>query len=177
MLIISFHIKGIVHKEFVLADQTVDSAYCCDVLRRLSVNVRRLRPEFWLQKNCQLHDDKAPSHTSIFTGEFLTKNNMTMVPHPPYFSLEVKLTGRHFDPTGVIGGAEILTEHEFQDETNKKKQTPRPESASELYRPSDRRLSAKLVPTFADRGCRVVSTTDPYGHILCFLDRRIPRCV
>jgi hypothetical protein len=25
-------------------------------------------------------------------------------------------------------------------------------SASELYRPSDRRLSAKLVPTFADRG-------------------------
>jgi hypothetical protein len=28
-----------------------------------------------------------------------------------------------------------------------------------------------LVPTFADRGCRVVSATDPYGHILCFLDR------
>jgi hypothetical protein len=29
---------------------------------------------------------------------------------------------------------------------------PGPESASELYRPGDRRLSAKLVPTFADRG-------------------------
>jgi hypothetical protein len=27
-----------------------------------------------------------------------------------------------------------------------------PESASELYRPSDRRLSAKSVPAFADRG-------------------------
>jgi hypothetical protein len=27
-----------------------------------------------------------------------------------------------------------------------------PESASELYRPNDRRLSAKIVPTFADRG-------------------------
>jgi hypothetical protein len=26
------------------------------------------------------------------------------------------------------------------------------QSASELYRPSDRRLSAKLVQTFADRG-------------------------
>jgi hypothetical protein len=34
----------------------------------------------------------------------------------------------------------------------KKKDTPWPESASELCRPSDRRLSAKLVPTFADRG-------------------------
>jgi hypothetical protein len=33
-----------------------------------------------------------------------------------------------------------------------KKQAPWPESASELYQPSDRRLSAKLVPTFADRG-------------------------
>jgi hypothetical protein len=30
------------------------------------------------------------------------------------------------------------------------KKTPWPQSASELYRPSDRRLSAKLVPTFAD---------------------------
>jgi hypothetical protein len=29
----------------------------------------------------------------------------------------------------------------------------------------------KLVPTFADRGCHVVSVTDPYGHILGFLDR------
>jgi hypothetical protein len=34
----------------------------------------------------------------------------------------------------------------------KNKQTRWPESESELYRPSDRRLSAKLVPTFADRG-------------------------
>jgi hypothetical protein len=29
-----------------------------------------------------------------------------------------------------------------------KEKTPWPQSASELYRPSDRRLSAKLVPTF-----------------------------
>jgi hypothetical protein len=52
-----------------------------------------------------------------------------------------------------------------------KKKNPWPKSASELYRPSDRRLSAKLVPTFADRGCHVVSVTDPYGRILSFLDR------
>jgi hypothetical protein len=36
--------------------------------------------------------------------------------------------------------------------TNKQKQTPWPESASELYRPRDHRLSAKLMPTFEDRG-------------------------
>jgi hypothetical protein len=54
-----------------------------------------------------------------------------------------------------------------------KKQTPWPESASELYRPSDCRLSAKLVPTFAGRGSHVMSMTDPYGRILDFLDRRL----
>jgi hypothetical protein len=32
-----------------------------------------------------------------------------------------------------------------------KQQTPWPKSASELHRTNDHRLSAKLVPTFADR--------------------------
>jgi hypothetical protein len=49
-----------------------------------------------------------------------------------------------------------------------KKKTPWSESASELYRSSDRRLSKKLLPTFADRECHVVSVTDPYGRILEF---------
>jgi hypothetical protein len=51
------------------------------------------------------------------------------------------------------------------------KKTPWPQSASELYRPSDLRLSAKLVSTFADRGCHVVSVRNPYGRNLGFLDR------
>jgi hypothetical protein len=46
-----------------------------------------------------------------------------------------------------------------------------PESASELYRPSDRRLLANLVPTLTDRGWHVVSVTDPYGRVLGFIDR------
>jgi hypothetical protein len=49
--------------------------------------------------------------------------------------------------------------------------TPWPESASELHRPGDRHLSAKLVLTFADRGRHMVSVTDPYDRILGFLDR------
>jgi hypothetical protein len=51
------------------------------------------------------------------------------------------------------------------------KKTRWPKSASELYRPSDRRLSTKLVSTFAGSGCRVVSATDPYGRMLEFPDR------
>jgi hypothetical protein len=44
-LIIFFDNKGIVHKEFVLAGQTVNFAYYCDVLRQLRKNARRVRPE------------------------------------------------------------------------------------------------------------------------------------
>jgi hypothetical protein len=40
-----------------------------------------------------------------------------------------------------------------------------------IYRSRDRCLSAKLVPTFVDRGCHVVSAADPYGRNHGFLDR------
>jgi hypothetical protein len=46
-----------------------------------------------------------------------------------------------------------------------------PESAGELYQPSDRLMLAKLVPTVAYRGCHLVTMTDPYCRILKFLDR------
>jgi hypothetical protein len=45
---------------------------------------------------------------------------------------------------------------------NQKMKTPWLWSASEIYRPSDRRLLAKLVPTFADRVCHVVSAMDSH---------------
>jgi hypothetical protein len=49
-----------------------------------------------------------------------------------------------------------------------RKKTPWFESASELYRPSDNRLSAKLVPSSADRRCRVVSHESPRQLISVF---------
>jgi hypothetical protein len=39
--------------------------------------------------------------------------------------------------------------------------------------PTERpQLVGKVSATFADRGYHVVSLTDPYGHILGFLDRK-----
>jgi hypothetical protein len=55
--------------------------------------------------------------------------------------------------------------------TSEIKQTPWPLSASELYQPSDRLLLAKLVPTFAGRGCCVVSSMNPHCRIIGFIDR------
>jgi hypothetical protein len=50
-----------------------------------------------------------------------------------------------------------------------KQQPPWPESASEKYRPT----AATLVSVFANRGCHVVSVTDPHGRIIDFLDRSL----
>jgi len=38
----------------------------------------------WKNGDWLLHHDNAPTHTSLVVREFLTKNNMTTVPHPAY---------------------------------------------------------------------------------------------
>jgi hypothetical protein len=106
MLIIFFDIKGIVHKEFVPADQTVNSAYYCDVSRRLLEHMRRIRLELWRQKNWLLRHDNVYSYFLLHEGILFTKNIMAVVPDPTYFSLflglKIKLKGRHFDWIEVI---------------------------------------------------------------------------
>jgi len=46
--------------------------------------VRRKRPEMWKNGDWLLHHDNALAYTSLVVREFLTKNNMTTVPHPTY---------------------------------------------------------------------------------------------
>jgi len=46
--------------------------------------VRRKWPEMWKNGNWLLHHDNAPAHNMLVVREFLTKNNVTIVPHPAY---------------------------------------------------------------------------------------------
>jgi hypothetical protein len=96
-----FDIKGIVHKEFVLAGQTANSAHHCDVLQRLRKIVGRLRPEIWRLKHWPLHQDNAHSHISFFNREFLNQTQHDYCLHPSHFSplfrMKKKLKGLHFD--------------------------------------------------------------------------------
>jgi hypothetical protein len=124
VLTIFFDSKGFVYNGLALAGQAVNSTYYYDALRLLRENEGRLRPELWRQKNWLLHHSDAPSHTSFFAREFFTKNNKTVVPHPPYFSLflrlKIKLKRRHFDTIEVIEAEsqamlDTLTERDLQD--------------------------------------------------------------
>jgi hypothetical protein len=71
-----------------------------------------------------LHHDIEPYHTSFFTWECLTQNDITLVLQPTLLSLsaqlKIKLKGRHFDANEVIEAESqamlnTLTEHDFQD--------------------------------------------------------------
>jgi hypothetical protein len=55
-------------------------------------------------------------------------------------------------------------------ERKKKKKTP---WLCKQAKNTDRATAivCELVPTFADRGCRVVSAKNPYGRIMYFLDK------
>jgi transposase len=108
-MLIFFDVKGIVHRKFVPPNTTVNSHFYCDVLRCLRENVRQERPELWHNHNRLLHHDNAPAHTTLKTTEFVTNNNMVIVPHPPYSpdlapcnfalftKLEVKLKERRLE--------------------------------------------------------------------------------
>jgi hypothetical protein len=85
--------------------------------------VRGLRPELWRQENWLLRHDNTPSHTTFLNRGPLTKDNITIIPHSPYFSLfprlKIELESRHFDTTEVIEAelqavVNTFTEHGFQ---------------------------------------------------------------
>jgi len=132
ILICFFDLKGIVHKEFVPPGQTVNAAFYVEVLRRLRENVRRKRPDQWQNNTWLLRRHNAPAHAALLTRRFLTDNNMTVVPQPPYspdlapsglFSfpkLKMKLKGRRFQTVEEIQ-AELqavlntLRENDFQE--------------------------------------------------------------
>jgi hypothetical protein len=87
------------------------------------------------------------STEGIVTDKLISSSNI-------YF--ESNISNVYFDKL-----KNILTKKYIFINIYKQTKNPWPEYASEIYRPSDRRLSAKLVQTFADRECHVVTPADP----------------
>lgn len=54
------------------------------VLKRLRNSVRQKRPDLWATGEWFLHQNNALAHSAIVVRQFLTKNGMITVSHPPY---------------------------------------------------------------------------------------------
>jgi transposase len=109
-----FDWQGVIHHEFVPRGQTVNKEFYIAVLKRLREAVRRKRPQLWMNQIWVLHHNNAPAHLSFLVRNFLAKNEMTVVPQPPYSpdlapadfflfpKLKSTLKGRHFDTINEI---------------------------------------------------------------------------
>jgi len=114
MIIVFFDSRGIVHKEFVPPGQTVNHAFYKYVLERLRKWVQQVQTD--IADNWVLHHNNAPAHTALSIREILAKENIPVLPHPPYSpdlalcnfyvfpKLKSKLKGHHF---GTIGNIQI----------------------------------------------------------------------
>lgn len=83
-LTVFFYSNGIVHIEFIPQGATVDKILYKEILGRLSNSIRRKRPELWHRKNWLLLHDNAPAHRSILVQEELARQQVAVLPHPPY---------------------------------------------------------------------------------------------
>ena len=83
MLVCFFDHKGIVHYEFIAQGQTVNQECYLEVLTRLRESVQRKRPGLWPDMWILLNDN-APAHDELRFREFLAKNSITKMDHPPY---------------------------------------------------------------------------------------------
>lgn len=84
MLIVFFDIKGVIHIEWVPEGTTVNQYYYIQVLITLRERVRKKRPEMWSENSWILHQGNAPSHNALSVKQFLAKNSITLMEHPPY---------------------------------------------------------------------------------------------
>ncbi len=87
MVITFFDYKGMVYTHSVPRGQTVNGDYYKQVLTTLmNDHISRKRPE--LRGNWKLHHDNARPHIAHVVTEYLAKQNIKVVPHPPYKNKE-----------------------------------------------------------------------------------------
>lgn len=114
MMIVFFDYQGVVHSEFLPTGQTANAEWYVNVLRHLREDIRRKRPELWANQSWFLHHDNAPIHTAHLTRDYLTKNNVNVIPQAPYSpdmapcdfflfpKLKLPLRGKHFETIEAI---------------------------------------------------------------------------
>ena len=79
-----FDARVIVHHEFVPQGQTVNQEVYISALRRMRKTLRRCCPDLWPSGQWTLLHNNARPHTALSVSRFLTKHNITVLPHPPY---------------------------------------------------------------------------------------------
>jgi hypothetical protein len=81
MLVIFFIWQGVMHRELVLKEQTVNSEFYREVMDLFLKRLRRIRPDMAQSGNWFLQHSNAPSHNATISKQFLTQKNITVLDH------------------------------------------------------------------------------------------------
>jgi hypothetical protein len=79
-----FDYRRIVRHSYAPEGQTMNKKYYLEVICHLRDAVRCKRPDLWASRNCQLHHDNAPAHSSHLIQSFLAKHGIPVVHQAPY---------------------------------------------------------------------------------------------
>jgi hypothetical protein len=72
--------------EFIPEGATMSKHRCKEILHCPGNSVCCKCPELWHRKNWLLLHDNAPTHRSVLVQEELTKQQVSILPHPPHSS-------------------------------------------------------------------------------------------
>ena len=72
------------HMEFIPESAIVNKTRYKKILGCLRDSIRRKRPELWRRKTWLLLHDNAPAHRSVLVQEELARQQVTVLPDPPY---------------------------------------------------------------------------------------------
>jgi transposase len=166
MLIIFFDIRGVVHHEYILASQTVNAKFYVEVLKRLRERVRLARPELWTENAWILHQDNAPLHTVLVTREFLAKNKITTMDHPPY-SPDLAPCDFYLFPKvkNIMRGEHFVDADTIKRETTKLLKELTEEDMQHCFQESEKRWTSAFCQ--GDSTSRV--TTSPFQNNLIWI--------
>lgn len=107
MAVFFFDSEGVLYRNIIPRITTVTANVYIEILGNLRDAINRKRQNL-LQRGGLLHHDNSPTHTAGKVLEFLQRNIIQTVPHPPYSSdlapcdffyfqnLKRPLRGRHF---------------------------------------------------------------------------------
>ena len=95
-LIVFFDNKGIIHKEFVPAGQTINAAFYQEVLNRLLQRIRRVQPGLHRTGKWMLLHDYVPAHSAVRVRQFLAQKIVAAFDHPPYLQIWLLRTSSCF---------------------------------------------------------------------------------
>jgi len=84
MLVIFFDWQGVIQKEFVPEDESINAVYYKGVMERLLNRIQRVRPGMCDSDDWFLLHDNAPSHNATIVKQFLAQRRVTVFDHPPY---------------------------------------------------------------------------------------------